>query len=335
MKVSLVVSIYNTAQYIEQCVRSLAEQTLEDIEIVLVNDATQDESMAIVEKTLADYPLRRHQVQIVNHERNLGLGKTRRDGFAVSKGDYVIFVDSDDFADTRMAELLYNKAVDSSADLVICGFYRYNGTKRVPDTIVPQGSTETGDNIREDIINRRVSPFIWCRLIKREVLADRRILWPVGNLGDDTVIGSQEAYYAKTISYVDEPLYYYRYNIDSITKRRDEKIILNNYNSFKKNVEIYLQFLEQEGITEKYGRGVVINKLRLKNRVLPLTDNPRYRKLWWDTYPEINKVLLFGNKYYKPSYREWLWMGAIMSGCYCRYRRKLEKKKYRPSDEWL
>ena len=134
---------------------------------------------------------------------------------------------------------------------------------------------------------------------------------------------------------MDKPLYYYRYNIDSITKRRDEESILNNYNSFKKNVEIYLQFLEQEGITEKYGRGVVINKLRLKNRVLPLTGNPRYRKLWWDTYPEINKVLLFGNKYYKPSYREWLWMGAIMSGCYCRYRRKLEKKKYRPSDEWL
>ena len=164
MKVSLVVSIYNTAQYIEQCVRSLAEQTLEDIEIVLVNDATQDESMAIVEKTLADYPQRRHQVQIVNHERNLGLGKTRRDGFAVSKGDYVIFVDSDDFADTRMAELLYNKAVDSSADLVICGFYRYNGTKRVPDTIVPQGSTETGDNIREDIIKYVIAPDYWVGL---------------------------------------------------------------------------------------------------------------------------------------------------------------------------
>lgn len=335
MKVSFVVGIYNTAQYIEQCVRSLAEQTLEDIEIVLVNDATPDESMAIVEKTLADYPQRRHQVQIVTHERNLGIAKTRWDGFSASKGNFIIFIDSDDFADKRMAELLYKKAVDSSVDLVICGFYRYDGTKATPDTIVPQGSIGTGENIRDDIINRRVSPFIWCRLICRKVLEDQRFLWPEENLGEDTVIGAQAVYYAHSISYVDKPLYYYRYNRDSVTKRRDEKSILNNFNSFKKNVEIYIQFLEQEGMTEKYGRGVVINKLRLKNRVLPLTGNPRYRKLWWDTYPEINKVLLFGNKYYKPSYREWLWMGAIMSGCYCRYRRKLEKKKYRPSDEWL
>lgn len=335
MKVSFVVNIHNTAQYIEQCVRSLAEQTLEDIEIVLANDATQDDSMAIAEKTLADYPQRSHQVQIVNHERNMGIGQTRRDGFAVSKGDFIIFIDSDDFVDRRMAALLYEKAIDTSSDMVICGFYRYDGTKSVPDTIVPHGSAETGDNIRDDIINRRVSPFIWCRLINRKVLADQRFLWPVEKLGDDTVIGAQAVYFANTISYVNEPLYYYRYNLDSVTKRRDEKSILNNFNSFKKNVEIYLQFLEQEGVTEKYGRGVVINKLRLKNRVLPLTEKSQYRKLWWDTYPEINKVLLFGNRYYKPSYREWLWVGAIMTGCYCRYRRKLEKKKYRPSDEWL
>jgi len=335
MKVSLIVSVYNVSKYIERCLKSVLEQTLDDIEIVVVNDATTDDSMDKMYNLLEDYPSRNNQVVVINHDRNLGISKVREDGFNAAKGDYIQFVDGDDFMDINMAEVLYNKATETHADMVICDFYRYDGMQSRPDSIVRGKDKLDINSVRDDIINRSVPPFIWCRLIKRELLEGDEMMWPVMNLGEDTVIGSQVAYRAIKIEYVNRPLYYYRYNPSSVTHQFDELHCLENYESFKANVGIYISFLEREGLSNKYSRGIVINKLRTKNRLLPLTRQRKYRRLWWSTYPEINRVLLFGNKDFKSTYRERLWIAAIMSGLYPRFRNHLMKRKFSVSSEWL
>lgn len=124
-KVSFIVAVYNVADYIEQCARSLFEQTLEDIEIVFVNDCSPDDSEEIIRRTLEEYPHRKGQVKILTHEKNEQIMATRKDGLSASTGEYVHFIDGDDYVEPQTAELMYGKAVETDADVVVCNIYWY------------------------------------------------------------------------------------------------------------------------------------------------------------------------------------------------------------------
>ena len=125
VKVSFIVAVHKVAEYIERCVRSIYEQTLEDIEIILVDDCTPDNSIEIAKRVLADYPHRASQMKVLRHEKNTGLKGVRKDGVKVAEGEYVIFVDGDDYLDVRMGEMMYSKAIEEEAEMVICGFWWY------------------------------------------------------------------------------------------------------------------------------------------------------------------------------------------------------------------
>jgi glycosyltransferase involved in cell wall biosynthesis len=105
-KVSIIVAVYKVADYIEQCARSLFEQTLDDLEIIFVDDSTPDDSVAIIARTLQDYPNRQGQVKILHHEHNMDLPQTRKDGLNAATGEYLIFMDGDDWVEPNYAELL-------------------------------------------------------------------------------------------------------------------------------------------------------------------------------------------------------------------------------------
>ena len=335
MKVTISVAIHNVASFIEECVKSLYEQTLDDIEILLLDDCTPDNSIELAMQLLEKYPHRKDQVRVVRHEENQGISKTKRDCILYAKGDYVLVIDGDDYVDKRMAELMYAKAVETGADIVISDFYRVYSHTQVVSTLVPDGVKGDGENVKKDIINRRVPPFVWVKLMRRNLFVDNEVVWPQRSLGEDTVFSVVSAYYAKRIAHVKEPLYYYRFNSSSISHgKKTEELYMRNYNDFKLNFSIAWKFLEREGVSEQYKRGEIINKLRTKNRLLPVTDLGKYRRLWWSTYPEINRVILFGNKYYKPTYREWIWVAAIMLGLYPRFKKKLCSSRYVPSKEW-
>ena len=335
MKVTISVAIYNVASFIEECVRSLYEQTLDDIEILLIDDCTPDDSIEIALRVLEEYPNRKSQVRVFRHEHNLGIAATKTDGYKEALGDYVVVIDGDDYVDRRFAELLYGKAIAEDADLAICDFFRKRKTSCRHDTLVPNGVIGNGDNVRADIINRRVPPFLTCKLVRRSVMMDNDVVWPVKGLAEDTVISVTMAYYATRIAHVAEPLYYYRMHQQSVSHVADEASILKNYDSSFSNVEITLQFLRREKALSQYGYGAVIHKLRTKNRLLPIVDKRKYRKLWLRTYPEINKVIFFGNKDYKATYRERIWFICIVTGLYPKFKKKLHSPKYRVPLEWL
>ena len=99
MKVSFVVAVYNVGEYVEECVRSLCEQTLEEIEIVIVDDGSTDGSMEKAERVLGLFAERKERAKMVRHEENKGLPQTRWDGIKASSGEYIIVVDGDDYVD--------------------------------------------------------------------------------------------------------------------------------------------------------------------------------------------------------------------------------------------
>lgn len=119
VKVSVIVPIYNTEKYLNKCVDSLVNQTLEDIEIILINDGSTDRSGEI-----ADYYSQKEVRVKCIHKENSGVSNSRNLGIKFAKGQYVAFVDSDDWCDSNMLEGLYNHAISNNADVVIAGYVK-------------------------------------------------------------------------------------------------------------------------------------------------------------------------------------------------------------------
>ena len=336
VKISYIVAVYNVADYVGQCAKSLFEQTLEDIEIVFVDDASSDDSVAVIRRTLNDYPGRKERVKIIVHETNQGTPKTRWDGLCGATGEYVNFIDGDDYVEPQMGSLMYGKAVETDADMVVCDAYRYRpkGVKVVVSQ-APHGIVGNGENVRDDTINRQVSPGACYKLIRRSLLEDNDIVWPVSSMADDVVISDVAVYYARKISHVPVPLYNYRLNPSSTSNIRTPEHRVKRQYMFVQNNKILFDFLEREGVTEKYEYGILVNKVMAKNELLPYTDKRKYRRLWLNTYKEVNWMLLFGNKYHKSTYREKVWLIVIWLGLFPRLKHRLFSKRFKPEKVWM
>lgn len=126
-KVSVIIPIYGVQKYIERCVRSLFEQTLDDIEYLFIDDCSPDGSVRIIMRILDEYPNRKEQVIIHRMEQNSGQAKVREWGMKNATGDYVIHCDSDDWTDLMMYESMYQKALEEDADVVVCDYYKSDG----------------------------------------------------------------------------------------------------------------------------------------------------------------------------------------------------------------
>ncbi|MBO4599442.1 MAG: glycosyltransferase family 2 protein [Bacteroidales bacterium] len=334
-KVSFVVAVYNVAAFVGECVRSLCEQTMEDIEIVIVDDGSTDGSIEIVNQVLAQFPHRKKQTNIIRHQQNMDLPQTRWDGIMAAGGEYIIIVDGDDYVDQHMAEKLYDKAVETDADMVVCDHWIGMPTCDRVRRMAPDGKEGDNDNLREDIINLNVAVNTWCKLVRRTVYTDNDIVWPVKGYAEDVVVSTMTAYYSKRISYLAEPLYYYRYNPQSYSRGMGVEARLKTFEDYKLNQQILLKFFEREGLMEKYEEAVFKGKVRVKKHLLPLFPTRKYVRLYFKTYPEVDRAFLWGNKYRKPTYRERVWIAALWLGLYPRLKRRLMSKRFRPGKEWL
>lgn len=315
-KVSFLVAVYNVADYVEACVRSLCQQTMKEIEIVIVDDCTPDDSMARISAVLDEFPDRKGQVKIIHHEHNLGVQYVRRDGFNASSGEYVIFIDGDDYVDVRMAELMYAKAVESDADQVICDYCEVDGDTVLPLSIVRGNLGEDGKNVDDDIINCSVLPYAVIKAFRRELFTDHIIIWPPQGMGDDTVISTQISYYSKRTVHIAMPLYYYCQSPNSFCRTKGMDAQLRRFRQFRENILTYIFFLEREGVANKYKLGLLTKKKLTKNFLLPFMSQRKYRRLWVNTFPEVNRVLIFGSRYYHPTRLERVRTAALCLGIY-------------------
>lgn len=126
IKISIIVPIYNVEQYLDRCMQSLLNQTLDGIEIIMVDDESPDHCPLICE----EYKTKYSNVKVV-HKKNGGLGFARNSGLEVAEGEYVAFIDSDDFVDTDMFQNLYEYGVKHSCDAVFCGYNIYKDAEHI------------------------------------------------------------------------------------------------------------------------------------------------------------------------------------------------------------
>jgi glycosyltransferase involved in cell wall biosynthesis len=207
-KVSIIVPVYNVEKYLTQCMESLVNQTLKDIEIIVVNDGSPDNSIKILEQYEKKYP---DMIKVFTTE-NQGVSHARNYGLDRAKGEYIMFVDSDDFVELDMAEKLYTKAYTDQNDLVMCArfnVYEVEGKAELKRKIMNIFSMNQNFRMSErkfELVH--ASPFPWDKLFKRSLLSGIR--FPEGIRFEDLVVAFEAAVMAENIGIVPEPLYNYR-----------------------------------------------------------------------------------------------------------------------------
>ena len=208
-KVSIIITIYNREMYIEECVRSLFEQTLTGIEYIFVDDASSDGSIKKLKQTIESYPHLQPSIKIVQLRKNMGVSNARRVGMSQVTGEYVIHADSDDWVDRDMYESLYEQAKKTEADIVGCNIYHEYSDKR--SILQQQYAKSVNENIRR-LINGEIHPSLCTSLTRTKLISDHSITFPEGlNMGEDLYYNLQTFLYAKKIIGIDFAPYHYRH----------------------------------------------------------------------------------------------------------------------------
>ena len=236
-KVSVIVPFYNVEGYIEKCLDTLVNQTLEDIEIILVNDGSKDNSILIAKKFLENYPKK-----IVYLEKeNGGLSDARNFGIPYAKGEYIAFLDSDDYVEKNMYEEMYALAKKENSDMVQCNFY----WEYIDKNKKKIGDVQKYSNKKELITKGRVEA--WNKLIKREILENEEIRFPKGLRYEDVEFTYKLAPYLEKVSFIDKPFIHYIQRQNSISNSQNEKTaeifdILDNVIKYYKEKNIYEEY---------------------------------------------------------------------------------------------
>lgn len=207
IKVSICVPVYGVERYIERCARSLFAQTYPNIEYVFVNDCTKDNSMIVLERVLNDYPQRKDDIVIINHKHNKGLAGARNTAVENATGDFILWVDSDDYIDRRTVELSVKRQVETGADIV-----RFNAVKYHKGFVTYIHTPEYG-SVKEHTLAalRREAPVcVWGGIILRELYTKYNIRAEEGvNMGEDFQVFPRLLYNAGKTTSLDMNLYHY------------------------------------------------------------------------------------------------------------------------------
>ncbi len=205
-KISIVIAAYNVEGYIRRCLDSLVNQTFQNIEIIVVNDGSTDRTEEIIQEYVEQYPER----VFLHTKKNEGQGVARNTGLAIASGEYIGFVDSDDFVDSRMYELLYREAEEKECDLVTCGYYGCDDETGEITVYQTGYRGEFDQSIYENPKILRVnSPYPWNKLYKRELLERSGFQFAKGIIFEDLCAVFPLFLHAKKVGRVHEKLYYY------------------------------------------------------------------------------------------------------------------------------
>ncbi len=209
---SVIVPVYKVEKYLDKCLESLTGQTYSNLEIILVEDGSPDQSGAICDQWAA----RDSRIRVL-HKKNAGAGPARNDGLDLAQGELIGFVDSDDYLDVHMYEHLYS-LMDAGTDIVECGFLSTTGDNALFDGGSREFRCYTAEEAMEHHIQNTIfRQLIWNKLYRREAVGGVR--FPVGTTIDDEYFTYQVLANARKLIHSDRVCYAYRQQGDSIMHR--------------------------------------------------------------------------------------------------------------------
>lgn len=279
-KVSVIIPIYKVEKFIERCVRSLMEQTLQEVEYIFVNDATTDNSVNILKNVITEYVNRNSQITILEHEINKGLPAARNTGLQVATGKYVFHCDSDDFIELDMLEKFYRKAEETDADIVWCDWYlSFEKNERY----MKQPDYDTPMEALRGILSGAMKYNVWNKLVKRSLYVENQICFPEGyGMGEDMTMIRLFAC-AQKVTYLPEAFYHYvKLNGEAFTNTFSER----HLRDIKHNVDETTAFVCNK-VVSRIHPYIDYFKLNVKYPFI-ISDKREMYQLWRCWYPEAN-----------------------------------------------
>ena len=239
-KVSIIVPTYNNAEFLEKCLFSLIKQTLKEIEIIIVNDASTDNTSSIL-NWFSTYDKR---IKVLNHNKNRKQGVARNNGTSIAIGEYIGFVDSDDWVDLDYFEKLYNAAKKYDSDIALATNVRVGNGKTKKRLNITEEKFVTTLQDKIDIVNQAKNPCPTNKIYRKEMLEDNNITWPEGVYCEDKLFTIEAIYYSNGVVSIPDCYYYYYRNpnstVNSKAKKHFNKLI-DDKNKAKRDVLNFLK----------------------------------------------------------------------------------------------
>lgn len=272
-KVTIIVPVYNAEKTLARCLESLLHQTYKSIEILMINDGSTDESEAICRNYETDYPC----FHLIT-QKNSGPATARNNGIDHANGEYISFVDADDYVEPEYISAMIGVAEGSHADMVICAYYEENGESRKTHTFKYKEGLYEGDAAKEiavslisDVSEHRIPPYSWVRMVRKEVFNTPRIRYTDGMIRSEDYFLYTELHFRLRKVYLlsETPLYHYIENQQSVTHTYVKKY-------WESVAEIY------EGLKERLPKEDIIRKnldiMLIRRSMIALNNASRAEK---------------------------------------------------------
>lgn len=286
-KVTVIIPVWGVEKYIERCARALFSQTLQEIEYIFVNDCTQDKSIDVLKRVISEYPNRKDDVHIIEHNVNQGLPAARQTGLKYATGEYVAHHDSDDWVDIDMYESMYIQAKIIDADVAVCSFLESDGINS-PTKLPCLPFAKNG------VLTNKLS--CWenegslCNKIFRRELYNNTITYPKDSMGEDMCVVYQLIYFCKKVCFVPDVYYYIYRNPASITRTVTQANIFRNFQQGCNNCRIVEDFYMRHNAVDEDTRKALIRLKYSKREILrPIVGIKKYHRVWCETFPEIDR----------------------------------------------
>ena len=296
-KVSVIVPVYNCENYLERCMNSLINQSLEDIEIIAVNDGSTDGSLDI----LTRYQQLDNRIKIIDKE-NTGVSDSRNKGIEISDSKYIVFVDSDDWIELNMLKDMYIKAENTKSDVVICSYIREFGNhSKIKEIDLIEDIIYEGVKL-ENLHRRIIGPIgeefkqpesldclgtCWSKMYKSDLVQLNKIKFVNLNIigtSEDTLFNFELFNYVKKVTFIDQPYYHYwKKNTDSLTSAYNKNLKNQWKNLFRYINDIITKYnLDKDfskALENRICVGVLALGLHVCRRTNNLTNKSRFKNI--------------------------------------------------------
>ena len=238
--VSLIIPIFNVEEYLEECLESIIDQSFKDYEVILVDDGSTDKSRWIIRA----YKKKFKNIKTL-FQSNKGVSEARNLALKHATGEYILYIDSDDFLKGNMLELMVNKAKDTKADIVMCNYNLYYGANNENNRIFSYNLLE--DNIYSSkevidmMLNFKIQGQLWNKLFKRSLLIENNFKFERGRYIQDILPVFKVINKSEKIAFINEDLYYYRQRNTSTIHKKNIKLVKDYYHAMNSIIQYITQ----------------------------------------------------------------------------------------------
>lgn len=245
---SIILPCYNVDKYIEKALLSLINQTIKDIEIICVNDGSNDHTLNIIN----EYALKDNRIKVYN-QKNQGQGIARNNGIGYATAPYIAFMDPDDWVEWNMYEKLYNLAINNDVDFVECGINKYfeslDEIKKVKFNYPAPENIVFNHKDDKNYVFKGTSFACWNKIYKKSFIINNNIYFSKGKLSEDRIFVLKAKILAKRIMYTSQPYYFYRIRKGSSVNR------LSKENLYLENIIKELkEFIQAHNLNKLYSK---------------------------------------------------------------------------------